>query len=394
MTSFWRRVEAVRRPWLMAAVVVSVVALMLGMSTALSSHKAHAGGSRDTLRPGCTWDAAAYWVQKCTVHSDAMNKDIPVQVQAANGNGNAGLYILGGFAGPTNSSGWIDWAHAQNIFVDDNITKVFPLGGKASFFTDWDKPSTSDDGTQIYKWETFLSSELPAYLQSNFGVSPTNNAIAGMSMGGTGAMNLAAHHPNQFRQVSSFSGYLSTSTPFMRMNIASAMLQNGGYKLNEMWTGDRIRQNDPIKNPAAYRHTDVFISAGTGLWDPKDNFFANPVYSIGVMGMEVMSRMTTRHFERVLRKHGANPTVDYPMLGVHNWTNWRDALIKARPHILQATQSAAGRGVPGGDRPLTGDPGSRSATVPSIRSNDVSPAAENDADATGGDVGRAVDNTL
>ena len=87
--SISRRVGAMRRPWLMVAVLVSAIALMLGMTTALSSNKAHAEGSRDTLRPGCTWDAAAYWVQKCTVHSDAMNKDIPVQIQAANGNGNA-----------------------------------------------------------------------------------------------------------------------------------------------------------------------------------------------------------------------------------------------------------------------------------------------------------------
>jgi len=391
--SFSRRVGAMRRPWLMVAVLVSAIALMLGMTTALSSNKAHAEGSRDTLRPGCTWDAAAYWVQKCTVHSNAMNKDIPVQIQAANGNGNAGLYILGGFAGPTNSSGWIDWAHAQNVFVDDNITKVFPLGGKASFYTDWEKPSTSADGTQTYKWDTFLSSELPAYLQANFGVSPTNNAVAGMSMGGTGAMNLAAHHPNQFRQVSSFSGYLATSNPIMRMGIAGAMLGNGGYRIDQMWTGDRIRQNDPTKNAAAYRNTDVYISAATGWWNPQDDFFANPVYSVSVMGMEAVSRVTTTQFEGALRAQGINPTIDYPLAGVHNWTNWRKELIKVRPRILQATQSAAGQGVPEGDEPLTGDPGSRSATVPGVRGEDVSPAAQNDAAATGGDVQRAVDNS-
>ena len=46
-----------------------------------------------------------------------------------------------------------------------------------------------------------------------------------------------------------------------------------------------------------------------------------------------------------------------------------------------------------GDEPLTGDPGSRSATVPGVRGEDVSPAAQNDAAATGGDVQRAVDNS-
>ena len=46
-------------------------------------------GFRNWLRPGCSWDPVASWVQLCNVWSPAMNRDIKVQVQPARFGGNA-----------------------------------------------------------------------------------------------------------------------------------------------------------------------------------------------------------------------------------------------------------------------------------------------------------------
>ena len=63
-----------------------------------------------------------------------------------------------------------------------------PVGGQSSFYTDWYSPSSFNNQTYTYKWETFLTSELPQWLAANKQVSPTGNGVVGLSMaGGAGA---------------------------------------------------------------------------------------------------------------------------------------------------------------------------------------------------------------
>ena len=55
-----------------------------------------------------------------------------------------------------------------------------PVGGMSSFYTNWEQPAVGNGQTQTYKWETFLTSELPAYLSANKGISPSGNAVVGL----------------------------------------------------------------------------------------------------------------------------------------------------------------------------------------------------------------------
>src|SRR5690242_21512679 len=68
----------------------------------------------------------------------------------------------------------------------------------SSFYTDWYRPAVGNGTTQTYKWETFLTSELPAWLAANKGVNPSGNAVVGLSTSGSAALILAAYHPGQF----------------------------------------------------------------------------------------------------------------------------------------------------------------------------------------------------
>ena len=149
--------------------------------------------NRDWLRPDstgmCEWDPVMYWVQRCTVWSPAMNQHIPVQIQPAQRGGNAGLYMLDGLRATTQTNAWLHDVNAARTFVDHNITLVMPVGGQSSFYTDWNAPATYDFNHPVtYKWDTFLSKELPPYLERHFGVSPANNSILGLSMGGTACL--------------------------------------------------------------------------------------------------------------------------------------------------------------------------------------------------------------
>ena len=117
----------------------------------------------------------------------------------------------------------------------DNITLVMPVGGQVSFYSDWERPINLDGNLLEYKWETFLTEELPGYLWEQFGVAPNNNAIAGLSMGGSAAAMLAANHPDQFKQVSVFSGYMNPTAPGMYSMIPLAMFDQCKCDPFAMW---------------------------------------------------------------------------------------------------------------------------------------------------------------
>ena len=54
-----------------------------------------------------------------------------------------------------------------------------PVGGQSSFYTDWYQPACGNNGCQTYKWETFLTAELPQWLSAEKGVSTNGNAAVG-----------------------------------------------------------------------------------------------------------------------------------------------------------------------------------------------------------------------
>lgn len=319
---------------------VAAVAVAAATALSIAAPPANAG-NRDWLRPdatgACDWDGAGYWVQRCDVWSPAMGRSIPVLIQPAGRGGDAGLYLLDGMRADNNWTGWTVFSDAPATYADSNITLVMPVGGAGSFFTDWDAPATlSSSDPVIYKWETFLTAELPGYLQQHFGVNPGRNSIAGLSMGGTAALNLASRHPNQFRQALSFSGYLTTTMPGMQTLLRLALLDSGGFNLNSMYTSvlsPRRFENDPFWNMNGLRGVDVYVSASTGLWTPADTTL--PLAS-RVMGwaLETLSRNTTVAWELKARAMGLNPTVDYMPAGVHNWGIWTEQLHRTKGRVL------------------------------------------------------------
>jgi S-formylglutathione hydrolase FrmB len=82
------------------------------------------------------------------------------------------------------------------------------VGGESSFYSDWYQPAVGDGTTQTYKWETFLTQELPAWLSANKKISQTGNGVVALSMGVSAALVLAMS-PQQFTYA--LSGFISLS---------------------------------------------------------------------------------------------------------------------------------------------------------------------------------------
>lgn len=109
------------------------------------------------------------------------------------------LYLLHGLS--DDGSVWVRYSSIENTARDYGLVVVMPSVGR-SFY------ANQPDGQHYF---SYLSEELPAYLQSVFGLAPAreNTLIAGLSMGGYGAMKMACNFPGRYAAAASFSGMLS-----------------------------------------------------------------------------------------------------------------------------------------------------------------------------------------
>ncbi|MGL4307196.1 MAG: alpha/beta hydrolase [Mycobacteriaceae bacterium] len=272
------------------------------------------------------------------VYSGAMNRWILVQVQWAKRGGNAALYLLDGLRARDDWNGWDIETDAFQQFAENNITVVMPVGGQSSFYSDWYFPSNSNNQNYTYKWETFLTQELPSFLERR-GVSRYNNAIAGVSMGATAAITLAAYHRDQFRFAGSFSGYLNISAPGMPEAIRIALLDAGQFNADSMWGppwDPAWRRNDPYVSADRLRNMPLYISAASGLPGQYNNPSAPIDYfnTATGMGIEALSLLNTRSFQTKANSLGLWATYSFPAAGTHMWRYWQDELWNARPIIL------------------------------------------------------------
>lgn len=329
----------IKLSWFVRA--VSTFMLVLSLIAGSQAVVAHAQGNRDWLRPDatgtCEWDGAAYWVQRCDVYSPAMGTNITVLIQPSQRGGDAGLYLLDGMRADTSFTGWVNYANAPAAYVDHNITLIMPLGGAGSFYANWDSSASFSvaRGT-VYKWETFLTAELPAYLQANFGVNPHRNSIAGVSMGGTAALSLGARYPHQFQQVLSYSGYAFTTFPGMETLIRLALIDSGGYNYSGLYTtvlNPRRFVEDPFWNMNGLRYSDVYVSASTGLWSGGD--WLRPINErVMGTGLESVAFITTIFWWLKARMMGMTPSIDLTIAGIHNWGIWTYELNKTQARVL------------------------------------------------------------
>ena len=84
----------------------------------------------------------------------------------------------------------------QGVADDD----AFDLGQGAGFYVD----ATEDPWAPHFAMFSYIADELPAFLAAHFPVHPERQAITGHSMGGHGALTIAAARPGRFASVSAF----------------------------------------------------------------------------------------------------------------------------------------------------------------------------------------------
>ncbi|WP_419999121.1 alpha/beta hydrolase [Streptomyces boninensis] len=115
------------------------------------------------------------------------------------------LFLLHG--GATDYLQWSTSGDIKKTVADAGFKGivVMPEGGKSGFYNDW-RGHTYGNFAPL--WETFHIKQLVPWVDANFGTSGTKSgrAIAGVSMGGYGALKYAAQYGTLFSAVGDLSG--------------------------------------------------------------------------------------------------------------------------------------------------------------------------------------------
>jgi diacylglycerol O-acyltransferase/trehalose O-mycolyltransferase len=324
--------DRVRRAGVRIAAAVMVAAAFTAMSAVAGSAPWASAYSREGLP-----------VETLSVPSPSMGRDIKVQFQ---GGGPHSVLLLDGLRAQDDANGWDINTAAFDWFYQSGVSVVMPVGGQSSFYSDWYAPATGNNGTLTYKWETFLTRELPTWLSSNRQQDPRGNAVVGLSMSGGAALILAAYYPQQFFFAASLSGYLNPSKGLWPTMIGLAMKDAGGYKASDMWgppNNPAWQRNDPMLN------INRLVANRTALWVYCGNGVTSDLDTGGDFGiqysaqyLENITLSTNKEFEQNYKAAGGrNAVFNFPPNGTHSWGYWGAQLQQMKPDILKILATPA-----------------------------------------------------
>ena len=319
-----RFVDKIRGHWARRFAVAAITAAVLPGVVGLAGGSATAGAFS---RPGLP-------VEYLMVPSPSMGRDIKVQFQK--GTGSHAVYLLDGLRAQDDFNGWDINTQAFEWFLDTPLSIIMPVGGQSSFYSDWYSPACGKSGCQTYKWETFLTSELPQWLASNKGVSTQGNAAVGLSMAGNSAMILAVYHPDQYIYAGSLSAFLNPSEGQWPFLINMAMGDAGGYKANDMW-GPTEDPNSAWKRNDPMLQIPTLVANNTRLWVYCGNGTPNELGGADLPAtfLEGLTIRTNQTFQdNYIAAGGHNAVFNFPANGTHNWAYWGQQLQQMKPDLI------------------------------------------------------------
>ncbi|MGK2880893.1 MAG: esterase family protein [Mycobacterium sp.] len=321
--------DQIRRVSLRRLAVLAVTALALPGLVGVFGGTATAGAFS---RPGLP-------VEYLMVPSPSMGRDIKIQFQSG-GAGSPAVYLLDGLRAQEDFNGWDINTQAFEWYYQSGLSIVMPVGGQSSFYADWYQPARNKGPTVTYKWETFLTSELPNWLAANREVKPTGSAAVGLSMAGSASITLSVYHPQQFIYAGSMSGFLNPSEGWWPFLIGVSMGDAGGFKAEDMWgpsSDPAWKRNDPmvqIPNIVA-NGTRLWVYCGSGQ---PNELGGGDLPATFLEGLTIRTNITFR--DNYLAAGGTNGVFNFPDSGTHNWAYWGRELQAMKPD-LQAYLGAA-----------------------------------------------------
>ncbi|MFF7801021.1 alpha/beta hydrolase [Streptomyces olivaceus] len=240
------------------------------------------------------------------------------------------LWLLHGCCGDYTS-----WTAMTDVAETDSLRDVLvvmPEAGWNGWYSDWWNQGRGGGPA----WETFHTVELRRLLERDWGAGGTR-VVAGLSMGGQGALSYAARHPGMFRATAAYSG---SAHPLLNDESVNRIMgffagPNGDEDPLRVW-GDPVAQrrvwqsHDPFHLAERLASIPVYLSCGDGTTGPLDA-------PGSTSALEADFNRQNHALAEELRRVGArHVTTNFYGPGTHGWPYWERELHASLPMLLTA----------------------------------------------------------
>jgi S-formylglutathione hydrolase FrmB len=197
---------------------------------------------------------------------------------------------------------WVDKGRAEQLTAPYPLIVVMPDGGPSGWYSD---PYAG--GTP--KYETYAFDELLPWIDTTFATTG-GRAVAGLSMGGFGALKYAARHPGVFEAAASFSGVVDNAS-FADAGWANLIPES-------VWSADRARwrEHNPLDLADRLRGLKLLeLRTGNGEPGPLDTRTSRDALEaeVGRENDALHARLDQLGIPHVYDDYGP---------GVHDWPYW------------------------------------------------------------------------
>lgn len=241
------------------------------------------------------------------------------------------LWLLHGCCGDyTSWTGQTDVARTESL---RDVLVVMPEAGWNGWYSDWWNYGRGSDPA----WETFHTKELRLLLEHGWGAS-SNRVVAGLSMGGQGALLYAARHPGMFKAAAAYSGSVHPLLNDESVNRVMGFFAGQGNDPLRVW-GDPVAQrdvwaaHDPFHLAKRLRSIPVYLSCGDGTTGPLDA-------PGSTSALEADFNRQNQALASELERSGARHVITHfygP--GTHGWAYWQRELHSSLPMLLDALRT-------------------------------------------------------
>src|SRR5215207_3392820 len=321
-------------------VLLTVFAIMLGtvQASAAGPRAAAPAHQRDGAYVVAQEQVGPHLVD-LTIQSPALGRTAKVRLLTPNGweqrrRGDRWpvFYLLHGCCDTYDS--WTRETDVEELRRLRKVLVVMPEAGPVGWYSNWWNHGAGGPPA----WETFHLRELRRLLERGYGAGH-HRVVAGLSMGGFGALSYAARNPGMFRAVASYSGVVHPLYPGFPEGLLGLLAEFGEDPF-ALW-GDPVAQrriweaHDPYYLAKRLRHTPVFLSVGDGTAGPFD--------PPGVFDeLEAALSLQNHALAARLEKVGVPLRTDFYGPGTHTWPYWERELHRSLPMLLDALRGGRG----------------------------------------------------
>ena len=201
---------------------------------------------------------------------------------------------------PCGGGDFREWSNDSDVsrFAEQGLILIMPEGESSYYTNSVDRPKD--------RFEDYIVKDLVTDVEARFPADPSRRAIAGVSMGGFGAIKLGLKYPELYRFVGALSPAIDV--PSRTFSIKRISQYRGHASIFGPWGSETRRDNDPFvlaRKADPEKMPFMFVTCGEqeGLIPSNRRFAA-------LLGKE------RYHFEF------------HPGPGAHDWNQWNRLLAE------------------------------------------------------------------